>query len=34
MNLTLIGWVHTLACLVGMLAFLPAMLARKGGRRH
>jgi uncharacterized membrane protein len=34
LNLTLVGWVHTVACLVAMLAFVPVMLARKGGRRH
>lgn len=30
----LLGWVHTLACLVAMGSFVPAMLARKGSPRH
>ena len=34
LNLSIIGWVHTFACVVAMLAFVPVMLARKGGRRH
>lgn len=34
LNLTLVGWVHTVACLVAMLAFVPVMLARKGSLRH
>ena len=29
-----VGWMHMLACLVAMVAFVPAMLARKGGPRH
>jgi hypothetical protein len=33
-NLSLIGWLHSAACLVAMAAFVPVMLARKGGRRH
>lgn len=34
LNLALLGWIHTLACLVAMAAFVPAMLSRKGSRRH
>ena len=34
LNLSIIGWIHTLACAVAMIAFVPVMLARKGGRRH
>ena len=34
LNLSIIGWVHTFACVVAMLAFVPVMFARKGGRRH
>jgi len=34
LNLLFLGWVHTLACLVAMAAFVPVMLARKGNRRH
>ncbi len=30
----MLGWVHMLACLVAMGAFVPAMLARKGSPRH
>lgn len=30
----LLGWTHTLACVAAMAAFVPAMLARKGSRRH
>jgi uncharacterized membrane protein len=33
-DLTAVGWVHALACVVAMAAFVPAMFARKGGRRH
>jgi uncharacterized membrane protein len=34
LNPSIIGWTHTLACVVAMLAFVPVMLTRKGGRRH
>lgn len=34
LNLALLGWIHTLACLIAMAAFVPAMLSRKGSRRH
>jgi hypothetical protein len=34
LNLTLIGWIHSVACAAAMAAFVPAMLARKGGRSH
>jgi uncharacterized membrane protein len=30
----IVGWVHLLACVIAMAAFVPAMLARKGSRRH
>ena len=33
-DLTAVGWLHALACVVAMAAFVPAMFARKGGRRH
>ena len=33
-NFATLGWVHSIACLVAMAAFVPAMLARKGSRRH
>ena len=33
-NLSLIGWLHTVACVVAMAAFVPVMVARKGSRRH
>jgi hypothetical protein len=34
LDLTAIGWIHSVACVVAMAAFVPAMLARKGGRTH
>ena len=34
LNLAFLGWVHTLACVVAMAAFVPVTLARKGNRRH
>jgi uncharacterized membrane protein len=34
LDLSLVGWVHTLVCFAAMLAFVPVMLARKGSRRH
>lgn len=34
LNLTLVGWVHTVACVIAMAAFVPVMVVRKGGRRH
>ena len=34
LNLSIIGWLHTLACVVAMLAFVPVMVTRKGSRRH
>ena len=34
LDLSLVGWVHTIVCVVAMLAFVPVMLARKGSRRH
>jgi uncharacterized membrane protein len=34
LNLSVVGWMHTLACVAAMLAFVPVMLARKGSRRH
>ena len=33
-DLALLGWIHAVACLVAMAAFVPVMSARKGGRRH
>lgn len=32
--MTAIGWIHTFASAVAMLAFVPVMLARKGNPRH
>jgi hypothetical protein len=34
LDLSFIGWMHTLASAFAMLAFVPVMLARKGSRRH
>ena len=34
LDLSVVGWLHTAACVVAMAAFVPVMLARKGGRRH
>ena len=34
LNLSVIGWLHAVACVVAMAAFVPVMLARKGSRRH
>ncbi len=34
LDFSVVGWMHTIACIVAMLAFVPVMLARKGGRRH
>ena len=34
LDLSLVGWVHTIVCVVAMLAFIPVMIARKGSRRH
>ena len=34
LDLSLVGWVHTIVCVVAMLAFVPVMIARKGSRRH
>ena len=34
LDLSVVGWTHTIACVVAMLAFVPVMLARKGSRRH
>lgn len=34
MSLSAIGWIHTFASVVAMLAFVPVMLARKGSPRH
>jgi arsenite methyltransferase len=34
LNLSLLGWPHALACIVAMVAFFPAMFARKGNRTH
>ena len=34
LDLSVVGWIHTIACVVAMLAFAPVMLVRKGGRRH
>jgi arsenite methyltransferase len=34
LNLSLIGWPHTAACVVAMFAFFPVILARKGGETH
>jgi uncharacterized membrane protein len=34
LNLSLLGWPHTLACLVAMAAFFPVILTRKGGLTH
>jgi uncharacterized membrane protein len=33
-DFSVVGWIHTVASVVAMLAFAPVMLARKGGRRH
>jgi O-antigen ligase len=33
-NLSLLGWPHTVACLVAVAAFFPVMFARKGGKTH
>ena len=34
LDLSVVGWLHTAACVVAMAAFVPVMLARKGSRRH
>ena len=34
LDLSLVGWAHTIVCVVAMLAFVPVMIARKGSRRH
>jgi hypothetical protein len=34
LNFSAIGWIHTLASIVAMLAFVPVMLTRKGSPRH
>ena len=34
LNLTSVGWIHTVACLAAIVAFVPVMLARKGGHTH
>jgi uncharacterized membrane protein len=34
LDFSVVGWIHTIACVVAMLAFVPVMLARKGGQRH
>lgn len=34
LRLSMVGWAHTLACLAAMAAFMPVMLARKGGHVH
>jgi uncharacterized membrane protein len=34
LDVSLVGWLHMIACVVAMLAFVPVMLARKGGWRH
>jgi len=34
LDLSVVGWLHSAACVVAMAAFVPVMLARKGGRRH
>jgi uncharacterized membrane protein len=34
LNLSVIGWLHTVACVIAMAAFVPVMLTRKGSRRH
>ena len=34
LNLSPLGWPHTIACLVAMFAFFPVMLMRKGGVKH
>lgn len=34
LNFSPIGWAHTIASIVAMLAFVPVMLARKGSPRH
>ncbi len=34
LNLTSIGWLHTIASLAAIVAFVPVMFARKGGYTH
>jgi tetratricopeptide (TPR) repeat protein len=34
LNLSILGWPHTAACLVAIAAFFPVMFTRKGGRTH
>jgi uncharacterized membrane protein len=34
LDLSLVGWMHTVVCIAAMAAFVPVMLSRKGGRRH
>ena len=34
LNLSLLGWPHTAACLVAMAAFFPLIFIRKGSARH
>jgi uncharacterized membrane protein len=34
LDLSPVGWLHTIVCVVAMVAFVPVMLAHKGGRRH
>src|SRR5262245_12889218 len=34
LDLSVIGWLHAIVCVVAMAAFVPAMLARKGSPRH
>lgn len=34
LNLTGVGWIHTIACLAAIVAFVPVMVARKGSHTH
>jgi hypothetical protein len=34
LDLSIVGWMHTIACVAAMFAFVPVMLTPKGSRRH
>jgi uncharacterized membrane protein len=34
LSLSVVGWIHALACVAAMLAFVPVMRAQKGSPRH
>lgn len=34
LNLTSVGWIHTIASLAAIIAFVPVMLSRKGSHTH